>query len=426
MMVTARGTALITGSVLLWAVGRLLGVGELYVVAVAAAAIVALGALAVALASSTVAVRRQLSTNRLPAGAPAEVTVELRNDARLPTPLLLVEDQCHYGVLDRTDDGAARPRFVVPGLGPGQRAALTYPLLGTRRGRYTVGPVRLRVRDPFGTTQRSKRYRGTDELLVYPPVEPLPQGIVRGTHQGSGASEIRRLFSTGDEFYTMREYATGDDLRLIHWPSTAHRQTLMVRQQELPWQAQATVFCDTRAAAHRGVGPDSTLEVAVSAAASIVWHLADHRYALRFCTEADLRPPTNQDRTSILDRLAVIESSRAAGLGPVLTRLRASGAEGLLGVVVAPPPGGDPVAEHPDARALLQAGRGFPDRVAVIVDTGGTGGRRAGELAALLRSAGWRAVTLRSGQRLSSRWVELTGARSRPAAAHQPGAGTVG
>jgi uncharacterized protein (DUF58 family) len=424
-MITPRGAALLTGALLLWAVGRLLGVAELYVVAAAAAAVVVLGAVAVTLASATVAVRRGTSSTRLLAGTPAEVTLELRNDARLPTPLLLVEDRCPYALLDGTADpgvASARPRFVVTELRPGQTTVLAYPLRAARRGRHEVGPVELRVRDPFSTVQRTKRYQAVDELIVYPPVEPLPEGIVRGVHHGSGSSEVRRLFSTGDEFYTMREYTTGDDLRMIHWPSTAHRQTLMVRQQEMPWQSQATVFCDTRALAHRGVGPDATLETAVNAAASIVWHLADHRYGLRFCTESDQRPPTTQDWSTILDRLAVLEASRSPGLGPVLTRLRASGAEGLLAVIVAAPPGDDPVPEHPDARAVLQAGRGFPDRVAVVVDVGGHGSHRAAQLAGLLGSAGWRAVVLPHGQRLGPRWAELTGSRRRRTPAFEPDA----
>jgi uncharacterized protein (DUF58 family) len=402
-MLTGRGLALLIGGALLWGVGRLLGVAELYVVAVAAAALVGVGAIAVRLSSARVSVRRGLSEARLLHGRTADVAIDLRNDSRLPAPLLLVEDDVDWML-------APQPRFMVAGLRPGTTQSLRYEIRGGARGRYAIGPLRLRVRDPFGATQLVRRYSSRDEVLVYPRVERLPDGLARGSHRGSGSSDARRLLNAGDEFHTMREYVQGDDLRQVHWPSTAKRQKLMVRQQEMPFTAEAVVFCDTRLGASHGAGPDAAVEVAISAAASTVWHLADHGYRLRLHTEADGgRPVEGWD--AILDALAEIQPSRVASVGGALTRLRGAGGEGLLVCVVMVPPGDEPLASHPDVRAMIHAGRGHGGRVGIVVHPPHHDRRRAGELVRLLRAARWRAVTLPTDVPLAERWRELLGPR---------------
>jgi uncharacterized protein (DUF58 family) len=410
-VITRRGALLLMGAIVLWAVGRFLGVSELYVVAVATAALVACATVAVRVATANVSVRRHVAPARVLGGGTGEVKLELRNDARLPAALLLVEDACPAAL-------SPTPRFVVPGLGAGRTTAFRYPISGSARGRYTVGPMRLRVRDPFGLAQRIRRYRGTAEIVVYPHIEPLEDPPAPGTQTGSGSSAIRRLFNTGDEFYTMREYVQGDDLRQVHWPSTAHRNVLMVRQQEQPWEAEATILCDTRRLAHRHLGPGSAMEKAIALAASLVWHLADDGFTLRLMTEAETRMPAVQPWTAMLDRLAELEPTRLPSLVPALQRLRGGGGEGLLAAVIATPPGDEPLGRHPDIRALLQAGRSFHGRLALVVDSGTT--QRATQTVALLRTAGWRAVTITPQQTLASRWRSLGGGR-RPAQAFQPG-----
>ena len=411
-MITRRGGALLLGAAVLFGVGRFLGVAELYVVAVAVIALVICSTIAVRVSTANVSVRRHVAPTRILAGGTGEVTLELRNDARLPAALLLVEDQCHAAL-------ASAPRFVVPGLGAGRTTAVRYGLVGASRGRYSVGPMRLRVRDPFGLAQRIRRYRGREDVVVYPHIEPLEDAPAPGMQTGSGSSAIRRLFNTGDEFYTMREYVTGDDLRQVHWPSTAHRQKLMVRQQEQPWEAEATVLCDTRRSAHRHLGPASGLEKSISLAASLLWHLADDGFTLRLLTEADQKRPSPQPWQQLLDRLAEIEPSATSSLGPALQRLRGGGGEGLFAAVVATPVGDEPVARHPDVRALLHAGRSFSGRLALIVDSGRP--QRAAETVALLRTAGWRASAITPQQTLASVWRNLGGTR-RAAAAFRPGA----
>jgi uncharacterized protein (DUF58 family) len=411
-VLTGRGAALLVGAALLWGVGRLLGVPELYVVAVAAAALVAIGALAVRLSSSTVSVRRATSATRLLHGRTAEVAIDLRNDSRLPAPLLLLEEGTDWAL-------AEPPRFLLAGLRPSTTTTLRYEIRGGARGRYHVGPLRLRVRDPFGATQLVRRYSARDEVLVYPRVERLPDGVARGSHRTTGASDTRRLLNAGDEFHTMREYVQGDDLRQVHWPSSAKRATIMVRQNEQPLSSEAVVFCDTRrAAAGGGVGPESTVEAAISAAASITWHLADHGYRLRLATEEGGAEVLGWER--ILDTLAQVEPSSVPALGGALTRLRGAGGEGLFVAVVAVPSGDAPLAEHPDVRALLHAGKGYGGRLAVVVHPPHRQQARADLLVGLLRAARWRATALPAGGDLADRWPEVIAARGRATSASGP------
>lgn len=413
-MITARGAGLLAGAVLLWGMGRLLGVEELYVAAAAVGLLVAVAAAGVRMSATTVAVRRGLTSSRLANGEPAEVTLELRNDSRWErAPLLLVSDDCHWTL-------AERPQFLVEGLRAGGSRRLRYDIRGTMRGRYTVGPMRIGVRDPFGVVQLVRRYTATDEVVVYPVVEALPEGLTRGNHRGSGTSDTRRLFSTGDEFHTMREYQQGDDLRLIHWPSTAHRSTLMVRQQEQPWQAEAFVLLDTRLTAHRGSGPSSTLEKAISVAASAVTHLGRQGYRLRLVTEADTRAPVVETWDAHMDRLAELNGSHETNLTRLAT-LRGTGAEGLLVAVLAVPDGDGPLRSHADVRAMLQVGRMFASRLVVVVHGGQSDRERAREAAGLLRVAGWRTTTLTPHESLDERWRAVLGGR-RHTAAYEPDA----
>lgn len=413
---TTRGMSLLGGSALMWLLGRTLGLPELFVVAAATAALVAIAFLWVRRSTATVSARRLVTTHRLQAGAATEVELEVRNDSRLPASLLLLEDQCAHA-LSPDAGGGQPPRFVVAGLNPGRTATIRYALSGQSRGRYTVGPLRLRTRDPFGLSERVRTYPLADDVVVYPQVESLDEGLTRGNHHGSEASDNKRMFNSGDEFYTLREYVRGDELRQVHWPSTAHRNKLMVRQLEAPWKPEAVLFCDTRAGVHRGAGHDSTLEKAVSVTASVLWHLADRRYELRLATEADARPPDATPWQALLDRLAELAPSRVESLAPALSRLRGAEAGGLLAAVLAPPPGRGPVVTHPDVRALLASGRRFSGRLAVVVAASTPAGLdpRGAELADLLSASGWQATVVGPRDALASRWPDLLAGRRRTA-----------
>lgn len=413
-MLTTRGLVLLIAALVAWGVGRLLGVDELYVVAISCVAVVVFGTVATWAVGARIAVRRLGGQVYVHQGQVVEIRLQLRNDGKVPAPLLLVEDRRPTAL--ESADGP--PRFVVAGLAPHAIVSFAHRSVGHRRGRYTVGPLRIRVRDPFGVAERVRRYRSTDEVVVFPRIETLRPIPGWGAQRGSTASDLRRLIHAGDEFYTMREYTTGDDLRRVHWPSTAHRQKLMVRQHEQPWNASATVLLDSRARSHGGVGESSTFERAVSATASVLTHLHGLRYELRLVTEPSV--PNTLPGTLIpeLVHLAELRPSPDPRILPLLTQLR--DVPGGLLVIVITTPASEILSQDAEILGLLQAGYAFTGRLALIIERVDSEAGRG--LTRLLRSAGWRAAQVLPGEQLGDSWRRATlSASGRRAHAYSSG-----
>lgn len=403
-MLTPRGGAICVLAVIAWVLGRFLGVDELYVVSGASVAIVVLAVISTRLSSAHIAVRRGTGTRHARRGDHVPIDLSLRNDGRLPASLLLVEDARPAGVGADDAERGAPARFVVRGLRPRRVVDLRWHAVGDRRGRFAVGPLRIRLRDPFGLAERSRRYRGTDDLVVFPRIEPLTPAGGDGTHQGEDATAVRRAFHRGDEFHTMRAYVVGDDLRYVHWPSTAHRGTLMVRQHELPWQARAVVHVDTRAHVHRGAGDRGTLERAVSAAASVLVHLERGHDEVRLVAAASddtAHVSAGPHADAELVRLAELTPTRDRSPLAALQAVRRAGT-GLLVTIARPPAGDESLPGHPEVQALLQAGRGYRSRVALVIEHHDH--ERCAKLAELLRLGGWHAAVAAPDVPLAEVW----------------------
>jgi uncharacterized protein (DUF58 family) len=88
----------------------------------------------------------------------------------------------------------------------------------------------------------------------------------------------------GEDDASIRTYHDGDDLRRIHWPTTAHRSELMVRQEDRPARRRTVIVMDSRVGGHQGSGTLGSFEWAVTAAASIAAHFSEHSYALHVVT----------------------------------------------------------------------------------------------------------------------------------------------
>src|SRR5439155_10082632 len=158
--------------------------------------------------------------------------------------------------------------LVIAGLPPKGKQRASYSVSAQTRGRYTLGPLTVDLSDPFALTKLRVQFDEREELVVTPEVEQLAGGPNSPFGMTSGLALSRHLFRTGDEFYTMRPYQTGDDLRRIHWPSVARSGELMIRQDESTRRSTAVLFVDTRESA---VGRSRTpsFEKVVSAAASV-------------------------------------------------------------------------------------------------------------------------------------------------------------
>ncbi|WP_092600502.1 DUF58 domain-containing protein [Actinopolyspora xinjiangensis] len=209
---------------------------------------------------------RELEPRRVEVGATA--TVRLRLTSRSGTPL---------GEMRLTDDvpatlgGDARRALHSPTRRKG--AFVEYQVHAELRGVHHIGPLRCRAADPFGLSSFSRELLPTTRFTVVPRVFEL-SGLPNGF--GSGAGETgsgNARAGEGADDSTVREYRQGDDIRRVHWKTTARRDELMVRTEERPERGGTTVLLDQRAAAHRGTGKHSSLEWAISASASICSHL---------------------------------------------------------------------------------------------------------------------------------------------------------
>jgi len=337
LILTRRGWGLAAGSLLLVVAGRVLGVVELYVLAAGAGLLMAFALGLVRSRSFELDASRHLHPPRVHAGDDSRVELVISNRGRSRTPVLALRDALGQGPErpsergprpERPSERGAQPRrarFLLPPLAPGQEDRASYRLPTEARGAFEIGPLEASVTDPFGLATRTRTVAPVAELVVYPHVDrilPLPH--TSGNDQMATGSHPTAMGPSGYDFYALRGYQVGDDLRRVHWPSTARRDELMIRQQEMPWQGRATVVLDTRGRFHTA----ATFETAVSAAASIVTACWREGSPVRLLTTdgSDSGFGAGQAHVeAMLSRLAI---------------LHADGADHLDHVLAAPPPGG--------------------------------------------------------------------------------------
>jgi uncharacterized protein (DUF58 family) len=224
----------------------------------------------------------------------------------------------------------------------GGRREVSYRVRSDLRGRYPLGPLQLRLTDPFGLCELTRSFSTYDNLTVIPRVEPLAPVRLSGEAKGYGDGRQRSLALAGEDDVIPRGYRYGDDLRRVHWRSTARYGELMVRREEQPQRARCTVLLDTRGIAFQGAGPDSAFEWAVAGAASVLVHMLERGFSVRLLTDTGNAVPGeggdgfagasqgSADAAGLMmDTLAVIDHSDGAGLSRAYDVLR-SGNEGLL------------------------------------------------------------------------------------------------
>jgi uncharacterized protein (DUF58 family) len=319
-VITRRGWWVAVLAVLLMTAGRLFGLPELYAVAMAAGALDVGAAVYVRAAAWRVDAQRQLRPPRVHAGGNARVELSLRNLAGRRSPVLAVRDPF--------DGGRRWARFHVAPMAPGEMRRAAYRLPTDRRGLFALGPLEVSVSDPFGLASRSVEAAPGTTLTVYPHIDDirsLPQA--RGADLTAAAGRAA-LSPAGDEFFALREYRTGDDLRRVHWPSTARSDELMIRQDEFPWRGRICVLVDLRAAVHT---PES-LELVVSAAASIVHAGWRDRRQVRLLATDGTDSGYGAGHAHLEAMLEFLASAGTHGAGPLPQMLASLGRGG--------PPGG--------------------------------------------------------------------------------------
>lgn len=258
MRITRRGVLVLAAAPALALLGWLFGLPEAAVLAVGAVVVVLAACAWVALHRPDLDVRRAARPARCTVGDSCQIQLQSRNRSTRRSPVVVLSDdvgrhgsaQLHLGPLD-----------------PGSRATATYSLPTDRRGLHRVGPLTSTVSDPFSLARATRVDSSFITVIVLPrtwALTPLP--AAPGDEPEQGVRALTSLSTVDEEFSALRAYVPGDDIRRIHWPTTARTGSPVMRQFDLPWQHRTTIVLDRRAEAHRG----NSFERSVSVAASLV------------------------------------------------------------------------------------------------------------------------------------------------------------
>jgi uncharacterized protein (DUF58 family) len=228
-------------------------------------------------------VTRSLSPDVATVGRDALVTVHVGVRTALPTASGTWRDTVPKGLSARADG-------VFPALGSGLRGAervvhLSYAVTGVRRGIHPIGPLQVTSTDPFGLARRTTVFGERTPVTVAPAVIDLPALSSFAGEAGGTLHTTNSQLGQGADNLIARPYAPGDSMRRIHWRATAHRDELMVRQEEQESTPEATVVMDRGVLrfspeAMQAPGADPGFEAAVSACVSVVVRLVHDGYAV--------------------------------------------------------------------------------------------------------------------------------------------------
>ncbi|MCL9761212.1 DUF58 domain-containing protein [Frankia sp. AiPa1] len=322
---------------------RMLRYPEMGVLGGTAAAAVLLS-LVLAVWHPRVSVSLTVTPRRASCGEPATLTVALRNDARWRSPSFGVRlpvgsagvrsDQSMTPDETRLAGGASSPAYVVLPVArmPGSGTRTVELALRTEsRGVMTIGPVEITRTDPFGLVTRRQSLAATATLHIRPLVLRLAPLATAPSHEPDG--QTGHGTAGGLDIHTLRPYAAGEDLRLVHWPSSARAGELMVRTHVDPTEPAATVVLDVRSEAYPpGLAGRAAFEAAVDVAAAAVMTCAGEAFGVRLVTTAGLRVlgrRRRRDADILLDELAAVDLSQDATLNVIGTLRR-----GGLGTLV--------------------------------------------------------------------------------------------
>ncbi len=286
---------------------------------------------------------RSLRSPRSQAGAIIEERFILRNRSRVP----------HFWVelWDESTLPDHRASTVMTGLGARTSRHWVVHTLCTERGRFQLGPLRARTSDPFGLFTSEKRFPHTADLVVHPFTARLPTVILSPSRLPGGAAVQRKTAAVTPSAAGVREYAPGDSLTRIHWPSTARRERLISKEFELDPKAdiwlvidsQREVQCrlqderveesakDTPFWARRPQFrlPPATEEYCVAAAASLAEYFLHHDRSVGLAAYAPRREVIQPDRGErqrerLMERLATLRAESDLSLADAL-RLEGAG-----------------------------------------------------------------------------------------------------
>lgn len=304
---TTRGRCLLAGGLAAAVCALLLDERDLLRVGILAVVLPLAAWVLMAFRHPRIDARHQVLPDRLTPGSVGQVTLTITNVGVGSTRALELTEA-------PSEDLTSGVRCLLPGLRRDCSARATYRLYAGRRGRFRVGPPQIRVSDPFGLWEDVSTLDAITEVLVVPTAIRLT-GLPAGAGNRSAASGRAAQGSVGgDPDIAIRTYRNGDDIRTVHWRASARHDELMVRLEEPVSHGGAVVLVDHRAGAHRGAGAGSSLETAVTLAASVSLHLLATDHEVLLAGQSGVVAHGHDISDDVLAGLAVLEPAQDAPL----------------------------------------------------------------------------------------------------------------
>lgn len=294
--------ALICGLVMHWPAFVLIGVGLLAATAVGMAWI---------LRPSQLIIDRAIQPPRVPKGSPAIAVLTFANKSHRPVGVTVANQPFGGGMV----------RTVIPRVRRGERGMRTYRLPTRHRGIFDVGPVEVIRRDPFDLFRTSRRFGSVERIWVYPRIvalRTLPTGQQRHMEGPSSDTSPQGNIT----FHRLRDYVVGDDLRLVHWRSSARTGSLVVKHNVDTSMPYTVVLLDQRPEAYT----EESFEEAVDIAASVVVTNARSKapVELRTTNGTIVGGPRLHEPTPLIDHLTGVLPDPEGSLRSQLLALRRS------------------------------------------------------------------------------------------------------
>jgi len=320
---TPRGTGAVILGIASFVLAHTFGVGALLYFSVLLLAVVAVSVATLYLVRRTEQVTRSFLPDTAAAGGEVDVRARVSVRSPLPTTQGRWKDRLPAGI---TGDATGTFPAMASGLAAGARVVdIAYRVRTERRGVRSIGPLEVTSTDPFGFARRRHLIGRAVPLTVAPAIVELGAlSELPGAAGGSMHSTTNEL-GQGSDNLIPRVYVPGDSMRRIHWRASAHRDELMVRQEEQESTPEAIVVLDRSvhrwsSDALRAPGLDSAFETAVSACASTIAKLVHEGYTV---TAIDV------DGTGLVERIDAGDSFAVEAMTAAFATLTARRDAGL-------------------------------------------------------------------------------------------------
>jgi uncharacterized protein (DUF58 family) len=262
------------------------------------------------------------------------------------------------------DPQVAPTAVFVPAIRAGEQMSIRTVRLATRRGVVEAAPVEIASTAPFGMAEARRTIGSSGRIVIFPRVVPLDalrffEGAAdRSSLLGPGAQR-----GDGQEFLGVRDYRHGDSLRNVHWPSTARRGTLVVKEMELERPGSLLIIVDTWGDGGTG---ETALDLCCTVAASVAMEaLGTGHDVLLAAAQGGHAAPARMGRHEALTALAGLAAPGSLTLPDVIGRTAAATGRAASLIVI---PTWRPNTATALRRPIARLGGGGTPVVAVVID----------------------------------------------------------